>query len=126
MDAGSGSNPGLWNSTSSAIIGSSNASYAASSTLVAGTVGYGVRATTTTAGSGGTLGIAARYNTGLANGLLGSAQDVGGLSITAITLASSTATYDGREIIVTHKAAIASDTPGGNYNDTITYGCTAN
>ena len=126
MDAGSGSNPGLWNSTSSAIIGSSNASYAASSTLVAGTVGYGVRATTTTAGSGGTLGIAARYNTGLANGLLGSAQDVGGLSITAITLASSTATYDGREIIVTHKAAIASDTPGGNYNDTITYGCTGN
>ncbi len=126
LDAGSGSNPGLWNSTSSALIESSNASYAASSTLVAGTEGYGIRATTTASGSGGTLGIATRYNTGLAGGLAGSAQDVGGLSLSAITLASSTAAVTSREIAVTHKAAIASNTPGGTYSDTITYGCAGN
>ena len=127
VDAGSGSNPGLWNSTSSALIESSNAAYNATSTLAAGTEGYGIRATTTSVGAGGALMIALRYNTGLTNGLLGSVNNVGGLSLTTLTIASSTsAITTAREIVVTHKAAVATDTPGGNYNDTITYGCIAN
>jgi hypothetical protein len=117
-DAGSGSNPGLWNSTSSSLIESPNAAFDATSTLVAGTEGYGIQATTTSAGSGATLTLAARYNQ--------SGNTVGGLTLTNTTLASASATSSGREVVVTHKAAIATVTPAGTYNDTITYECTAN
>ena len=116
LDAGSGSNPGLWNSTSSALIESSNAAYDATSTLLAGTEGYGIQATMA---SGTTLAIAPRYaQTG---------DTVGGLTLSAITLASSTAALSGDETVqVKHKAAIAASTPAGNYNDTIIYGCIGN
>jgi hypothetical protein len=117
-DVGSGSQPGLWNSTSSYLIPSPNAAFSATTTLVAGTEGYGVNATTTGAGSGGTLSLNPRYNV--------SGNTVGGLTTTTSILASSTATTSGREVVVTHKAAIAASTPAGTYNDTITYQCTAN
>lgn len=117
-DAGSGSNAGLWNSAASSLIESPDSSFSATSTLVAGTEGYGIQATTTTAGSGATLTIATRYNQ--------SGNTVGGLATTTLTLASASATSSGREVIVTHKAAIAAGTPAGSYSDTITYECTAN
>jgi len=126
-DAGGGGNPGLWNSTSSALIESPNGAFSATTTLVAGIEGYGVRATTTgSGGSGASLSIALRYNIGLANGLGSSANAVGGFLITDTTLASTTATTSNREVLVTHKAAISSVTPAGTYNDTITYSCLAN
>jgi len=126
-DLGGGGNPGLWNSTSSALIESPNGAFSATTTLVAGTEGYGVRATTTgSGGSGASLSIALRYNIGLANGLGSSANAVGGFLITDTTLASTTATTSNREVLVTHKAAISSVTPAGTYNDTITYSCLAN
>jgi len=125
-DAGGGSNPGLWNSTSSWLIKSPNAAYSATTTLIAGTEGYGVRATTTAAGSGAALSLALRYNTGATGDLLGSVNDVGGLSLTDLTLASTTASTSSREVVVTHKAAINSVTPAGTYSDTITYSCLAN
>lgn len=127
---GTGANAkgGLWNSTSSVLIRSPNVSFSATSTLATSTAGYGIRATTTSAGSGGTLSIATRYNTGLANGLLGSVNDVGGLSTSTVTLtiASSTSNITGREIVVTHKAAISNETIEGTYDDMITYSCFAN
>ena len=117
-DAGSASNPGLWNSTSSALIESPNAAYSATSTLAAGTEGYGIQAATTTAGTGATLTIAAKFNQ--------TGNTVGGFTLSNVTVASSTATSSNREVVVTHKAAIDSATPAGSYNDTITYECTAN
>jgi len=111
-DAGNGTSPGLWASAVSHLIASAN------STLSAGTEGYGVQAATTAAGSGATLTLAGAYNqTGAA---------VGGLSLAQTALASSTATFTGREVVVTHKAAIAGTTPAGSYADTITYSCVGN
>ncbi len=115
-DAGSGANPGLWSSPN--LIESPNVAYSATTTLAAGTEGYGIQATTTATGSGGTLGIASRY--------LQTGNIVGGLATTTLTLVSSTSASTGREVVVTHKAAIATATPSGSYSDTITYSCTAN
>lgn len=117
-DTGSGANPGLWNSTASSLIESPDAAFNATATLVAGTEGYGIQAATTSAGSGALLNPAPRY--------LQTGNTVGGLTTTTQTLASSTATTSGREILVTHRAAIAASTPAGDYTDTITYSCTAN
>ncbi len=117
-DAGGGGNPGLWNSTSSVLIPSPNAAYNATSTLAAGTVGFGIQAATTTVGTGAVLGLAVRYNQ--------TGNTVGGLTVINLTVASTTATSSNREVVVTHKAAISSLTAGGTYNDTITYECTAN
>ncbi len=122
---GTSSNPGLWNSTSSALIESPNAAFSATATLVAATEGYGIRATTTATGSSGALTIVTRYNTGITGGPTGGT-DVGGFSTSSITLASSTSGVNNREIVVTHRAAVSSTTPGGTYADTITYSCTAN
>ena len=112
-DAGSGSNPGLYKSAAPAyLIASSDA------TLSAGSDGYGIQATSTAAGSGATLGFNAKYNK--------MGNDVGGLSISNIVLASSTADAANREGIVTHKAAISGNALSGSYSDTITYSCVAN
>lgn len=117
-DAGGGGNPGLWNSTSSVLVPSPDAAYDATSTLVAGTSGFGIQATTTTGGSGDVLTIANRY--------LQTGNTIGGLLLTNTTLASSTATSTNRAVVVTHKAAISAAVTAGTYNDTITYECTAN
>jgi len=113
-DAGGGGNPGLWNSTSSVLIPSPNAAYSATTTLVAGTSGYGIQATSTAAG----FTIAARYNQ--------TGNKVGGLSTSNLALASSTADISAAKTVVTHKATISDSTLSGNYNDTITYSCVAN
>jgi hypothetical protein len=111
-DAGDGTNPGLWNSSASHLIPSADA------TLSAGTEGYGIQGAGTAAGSGGTLTIASKY--------LQTGNTVGGLSLTTQTLASSAAPISGKEVVVTHKAAISGLTSAGSYTDTITYGCTGN
>jgi hypothetical protein len=112
QDAGNGASPGLATSTPAYLIPSSN------TTLVAGTEGYGIRATTTAAGNGGSLAVGSAYNK---NG-----NDVGGLTIAATTLASSTTAITGREVVTTHLAAIAAITQAASYTDTITYSCVGN
>ncbi len=112
-DAGSGSQPGLYKSTSPTYT-----IVSATATLSAGTDGYGLQATTTAAGSGGTLSINIIYNK--------TGNNVGGLSLTDVVLASSTAAITDREVVVTHKAAISAIATAGSYSDTITYSCVGN
>lgn len=111
-DAGNGSNPGLYNSLASYLIQSADA------TLSPGAEGYGIQGATTTAGSGGVLIVNSKYyKTG---------NQVGGLTLAGVTLASSSNAVTNREVVVTHKMAVSSVTPSGNYSDTITYSCIAN
>lgn len=112
-DAGDTVNPGLYKSASPTDLILSQ-----TATLSAGTEGYGVQATTTAAGSGANLGINSVYNK------IGN--DVGGLNLANALIASSTATFTGREIVATHKAAVSNTTIAGSYSDTITYSCTGN
>jgi hypothetical protein len=116
-DAGDGTNPGLYKSTSpTAIIGSANDSFADEATLSAGTSGYGIQATTT----GPNLVIAPRFNK--------TGDNVGGLeagSTNAVVVASSSQPVSGEVITVIHKAATSASKPAGDYSDTITYTCSS-
>ncbi|GBD34349.1 hypothetical protein HRbin35_00061 [bacterium HR35] len=113
-DAGNGTNPGLYKSTSPTyLIPSPNSSYTATATLVAGVDGYGIQATTTNSN----ISINPRYNV--------SGDTVGGLTTTTITLASSSVAVSSAQITIKHKAAVSSLAPTGNYQDTITYSCTS-
>ena len=125
-DLGDGTDGGLFNSTSSALLESPNAALDATATLVAGTEGFGIRATTTASGGGQAFTLLLRYDVSKELGVSSSISAVGGLTTTTLTLASTTATTSGREVVVTHKAAIETGTPGGTYNDTITYSCLEN
>lgn len=116
-DAGDTSDPGLATTSPAYLIPSPNAAYDASTTLSAGTEGYGIQAATTTDGSGALLSVAGRY--------LVTGDDVGGLIITNTTIANTSATTSDRVIDVTHKAAISGTTQSGAYEDTITYECTS-
>jgi hypothetical protein len=111
-DAGNGTSPGLYKSTTSTYLISS-----ADATLSAGTDGYGIQSATTTAGSGGIITLNPKYNK--------TGNDVGGLSLTDVQLASSTTSVTNREIIIKHKAAVSFSAPSGSYSDTITYTCSA-
>ncbi|MDW8279986.1 MAG: hypothetical protein RMK17_02370 [bacterium] len=112
-DVGSGSNPGLYKSTSPTyLILSSDA------TLNGTSDGYGIQAATTTAGSGGILILNPKYNV--------SGNTVGGLTLSNTILASSTSDIVNRQIIITHKAAVSSNALSGSYSDTITYSCVVN
>ncbi|MGC8981646.1 MAG: hypothetical protein ACP5JU_01725, partial [Minisyncoccia bacterium] len=107
-DAGNGTNPGLYKSTSPTyLISSSDA------TLVAGTDGYGIQATTTNT----SISINAKYNK--------SGNDVGGLSLTDVVLATSSVAVINANINIKHKAAVSVSAPTGSYQDTITYTCSA-
>ena len=107
-DTGSGSNPGLWNNSASYLVTSTDAA------LSAGTDGYGIQAAT----SSGTWTINSKYEvTGI---------NVGGLTITDTTYASSSSQLSTSTATTTHKAAISSSTTAGSYEDNITYSCTAN
>ncbi len=116
-DAGGNSTAGLFNSTSTGYVITS-----ASSTLVAGTEGYGINATTTSVGSGATLALTAQFS--LKNDT--STSTVGGLTLTSIKFANATATSSNREVVIRHKASISTLTWAGTYADTITYQCLAN
>jgi len=97
----------------------------ATSTLVASTgEGYGLRAATTTAGSGAEMELGERYKTWYLDQF--SSDAVGGLvygTSSAIVIASSSATVTGREVVVSHKAAISASASAGDYKDTILYIC---
>ena len=118
QDEGDGANPGLYSSTASDIVGSASDSYVDEATLAIGTEGYGIQGATTGSGSGQTVTIASRYNK--------TVNDVGGFERTATTLATASGAVSGREVVVTHKAAISGLNKAGAYNDTITYIATGN
>jgi len=118
-DQGDGTNGGLYKSTAPTyLIPSPAAGFPATSTLTAGTDGYGIQAATTSAGSGGTLSLNSIYTY--------SGNTVGKLTTTTQTLASSSQPVVNREIVVIHKVAVSGLAPAGNYSDTITYSCSAN
>lgn len=102
-DSGNNTNPGLYNEPDNYLI----SSYAA--TLVAGTEGYGIQASSSSAT------IDAVYAK--------SGNDIGGLNISAQTLASNTTDVKNEQITVNTKAAISGYTPGGRYRDQIFYTC---
>ena len=107
-DAGNGTSPGLYKSTSPTyLIQSTDA------TLTAGTDGYGIQAIT----SDPNVTINPKYNK--------SGNNVGGLSLTDIVLASSTSAVSDAKINITHKASASYLAPVGSYSDTITYSCSA-
>lgn len=108
-DEGDTSNPGLWNSSASYLVTSTDA------TLSPGTDGYGIQATT----SDGGWTINSKYDK--------SGNDIGGLTLGgSTTYASSSSGLSTSTATTTHKAAISSSTAAGSYTDTITYSCTAN
>lgn len=118
-DQGDGTNGGLYKSSAPTYLIYSPASgFPATSTLSAGTDGYGIQAATTTAGSGGTLSLNSIYTYG--------GNTVGKLATTTQTLASSSQPVANREVGVTHKAAVSGLAPAGSYADTITYSCSSN
>jgi hypothetical protein len=107
-DAGNGTNPGLYKSTTPTYLIQSQ-----DATLSAGTDGYGIQATTTNS----SISINPKYNK--------SGNDVGGLSLTDIVLATSSVGVSDATINIKHKASVSSLAPTGDYQDTITYTCTA-
>jgi hypothetical protein len=112
-DAGNASNPGLYNAAATYLIGSANAAYDDNDLLEIGQEGYGIQASS----AGAT--IPARFDQ--------SGNNVGGLELTATTLASyATKMTSNQTITITHKAAIAAFTSAGNYADTLTYIATGN
>lgn len=119
QDDGNTSNPGLYSSTASYLIGSADSSYNDTATLVAGTEGYGTQASTNANGSGGTLTIAARFDQ--------TGDNVGGLEISDVDVSSSSEPIANRETVIKHKAAISGLTKAASdYSDIITYSCTGN
>lgn len=113
QDQGNSTNPGFYNSSATYLIGSANATFDDTDTLVGGVEGYGIQASS----AGAT--IAARYDQ--------SGDTVGGFEITATTLASYGTTMTANHTItIVHKAAIATFTAAGSYNDIITYIATGN
>ncbi len=114
QDTGNNTNPGLYKSTSPTyLIPSPNSSFSATATLAAGTDGYGIQATTTNPN----ITINSRYNQ--------TGNTVGGLTLTATVLATSSISLSSASITVIHKASVSPLAPTGNYSDTITYSCSA-
>jgi len=111
QDQGSGSNPGLYNSTSSYLLGSADASYNSTANLT-NVAGYGIQAASSTAT------IAARYDQ--------TSNTVGGYARTAQTLASYNGVADSQQVVITSKAKVLGSAPAGYYTDTVTVIATAN
>jgi hypothetical protein len=107
-DAGNGTSPGLYKSTfPTYLITSTDA------TLSAGTDGYGIQATTTNS----LISINPKYNK--------SGNNVGGLSLTDVVLATSSVAVSNATINIKHKASVSVLAPTGDYQDTITYTCSS-
>jgi hypothetical protein len=107
-DAGDGTSPGLYKSTSPTYLIQSQ-----DATLSAGTDGYGIQATTTNS----SISINVKYNK--------SGNDVGGFSLTDIVLATSSVAVSSSTISIRHKASVSVLAPTGDYQDTITYTCSS-
>jgi hypothetical protein len=82
-------------------------------TLSAGTDGYGIQATTTNS----SISINSKYNK--------SGNNVGGLSLTDVVLATSSVSVSNATINIKHKASVSVLAPTGDYQDTIIYTCSA-
>ncbi len=111
QDTGDTSNPGLYNSDATFLIGSADYSYNNTADL-SSVAGYGIQ------GSSATATIAAPYNV--------SGDNVGGYELTAQNLATYNDTADGHTVTITSKAKVTGATPAGTYNDTITVIATGN
>lgn len=110
-DAGDGNNPGLYNSTLSAIIGSGDYSYNNTADLTS-VAGYGIQASSATAT------IASPYD--------GTSDTVGGYELTPQNLATYAGTASSHAVTITSKAKVNGATPPGTYNDTVTLIATGN
>ncbi len=111
QDQGNNTNPGLYNSVSSYLLGSADASYDSSANLDS-VAGYGIQATSATAT------IAAHYNQ--------SSDTVGGYTRTPQTLASFNGVANSQAVTITSKAKVLGSAPAGSYVDTVTVVATAN
>jgi len=111
QDQGNNTNPGLYNSVSSYLLGSADASYDSSANLDS-VAGYGIQATSATAT------IAAHYNQ--------SSDTVGGYTRTPQTLASFNGVANSQAVTITSKAKVLGSALAGSYTDTVTVVATAN
>ena len=93
----------------------------ATTTLVAGTEGYGISATATAA-SGIDIRKDYRWATAAANAIVGGLATSSG---TEKTVASSASALSSQVMTISYQAAVAVTTPGGAYADTVTYDCSA-
>ena len=110
-DQGNATNPGLYNSIATAIIGSGDNSFNNSADL-ASVAGYGIQCSSATATC------ASPYNV--------SGTNVGGYERTAQTLATYGSSADTHTVTITSKAKAAGNTPAGSYTDTVTVIATSN
>jgi len=111
---------GLASSTLNDLIESQVYGEAATTTLAAGTDGYGLQVATTTAGSGSLPTLSERFK-----GMTGN--NVGLVSSTEIVVASSSGSYTDRELSITFKAAASAMTKAGpGYENSLVLTCTAN
>lgn len=110
-DAGNTTNPGLYNSVATYLLGSANATYDNTADLNS-VAGYGVQASSATAT------IAADYNQ--------SGTTVGGYKLTAKQIASYGGPASAQQVTLVHKAKVLGSAPAGSYSDTITVIATAN
>ena len=112
-DAGSTTNPGLYNSSASSLIGSADGTYHHDGNLASVAEGFGLQITCSAGCTTGT-DVAADWRVG--------SDTVGGLTLAAknvVTYASST-TAD-HTLAVVHKAKASASTKAGSYTDTLTY-----
>jgi len=110
-DTGSTTNPGLYNASASAIIGSGDNSYNNSADL-SSVSGYGIQAASASAT------IASPYNV--------SGNNIGGYEITDQNLATYSSTADSQTVTIITKAKASGSTPAGTYTDTVTVTVTGN
>jgi hypothetical protein len=118
-DIGNTTNPGLYNSLASAIIGSANGSYAATADLgdIGTTFGYGMQAACT-AGCTTNTHVNSDYRQGT--------DVVGAFTIADKNVATYTSsTSTSHTITNTYKAKASASTKAGTYTDTLTYVATA-
>ncbi|MCX6806534.1 MAG: hypothetical protein NT135_00165 [Candidatus Berkelbacteria bacterium] len=111
QDQGSGSNPGLWNSDASFLIGSADYSYNNSADL-SSVAGYGIQCSSASATC------QSPYNV--------SGTNVGGYERTAQNFATYDGIADSHTVTITSKAKVSGSTPAGSYNDTVTVIATGN
>ena len=110
-DAGNNTNPGLYNSSASFMIGSADYSYNNSADL-GSVAGYGIQCSSASATC------QSPYNV--------SGNNVGGYKLTAQNFATYSGAADNHTITITSKAKVTGSTPAGSYNDTVTVIATGN
>lgn len=116
-DAGNTTNPGLYSSGASYLIGSADNSYSNTADLASVSIGYGLQGTKTDGDAGSAASTIASPYTATGN-------NVGGFELTAQTLSSATGPVANATVTSTLKAKVSGLVPAGSYVDTLTYICT--